>query len=128
MTQTAENTTELPFEDGYERLQAISARLNQDEVPVSEMCDLFAEGKGLEQALTAFLDTQRARVEAIERGEGIRAFQITKTPEASEAWGDEDLLEFESATPDPAPAPARAPAPAPEPSIAAGASDDDIPF
>ena len=47
MTHIA-NATELSFEQGYERLQAISARLNQDEVPVSEMCDLFAEGKGLE--------------------------------------------------------------------------------
>ena len=42
------------------------------------MCDLFAEGKGLEQALTAFLDTERARVEAIERGEGVHAFRISR--------------------------------------------------
>jgi exodeoxyribonuclease VII small subunit len=73
MTETA---TEVTFEAGYERLQKIAARLNQEEVPVSEMCALFAEGKGLESALTGFLDTQQAQVEAIERGEGVRAFRI----------------------------------------------------
>ncbi len=75
-------TTSLTFETGYERLQQIAGRLNQEAVPVSEMCDLFAEGKGLEQALTDYLDKQRARVEAIQNGEGIRAFKITgQTPE-----------------------------------------------
>lgn len=73
----ATQPTELTFEQGYDRLQEIATRLGDDNVPVSEMCDLFAEGKGLEQALTGFLDTQRARVEAIERGEGVREFRIT---------------------------------------------------
>ncbi len=82
--------TKLSFEAGYERLQEISGRLNEDEVPVSEMCDLFAEGKGLEIALTGFLDTQRDRVESIERGEGIRAFRITRTADAGE------LLQFDT--------------------------------
>jgi exonuclease VII small subunit len=88
MNQIAETTdtaepTELTFEAGYERLQEIAARLNEDEVPVSEMCDLFAEGKGLEIALIGLLDTQRERVEAIERGEGIRAFRINRNSEAT---------------------------------------------
>ena len=69
---------ELDFEAGYARLQAIADRLSDAAVPVSEMCDLFAEGKGLEIALTEFLDTERARVEAIERGEGIRRFRISR--------------------------------------------------
>jgi exodeoxyribonuclease VII small subunit len=69
-------TTRLTFEQGYARLQAIAERLNEADVPVSEMCDLFAEGKGLERSLTAFLDTQRARVEAIDRGEGVHSFEI----------------------------------------------------
>ncbi len=47
------------------------------------MCDLFAEGKGLEIALTGFLDTQRERVEAIERGEGIRVFRINRTSDGA---------------------------------------------
>lgn len=74
---TVTEPTQLTFEQGYERLQQIAARLGDDDVPVSEMCDLFAEGKGLEQALSGFLDTQRARVEAIERGEGVREFRIS---------------------------------------------------
>jgi exodeoxyribonuclease VII small subunit len=91
-------TTELSFEKGYERLQTIAGRLNEEEVPVSEMCDLYAEGKGLEQALTTFLDAQRSRVEAIERGEGIQAFRITtaggpapESPEQPSAFQPDEL-------------------------------------
>ncbi len=72
-------TRELTFEHGYQRLQTIAGRLAEEEVPVSEMCDLFAEGKGLEKALTSYLDEQRSRVDAIEAGEGIQAFKIAAT-------------------------------------------------
>lgn len=122
MSDTTE-TAELTFEAGYERLQTIAGRVNEDEVPVSEMCDLYGEGKGLEQALTAFLDEQRALVEAIERGEGIQAFRITQTAAApsdddgDEEWDDDDVTPTSRFEP--------APPPAPKP---AGASDDDIPF
>jgi exodeoxyribonuclease VII small subunit len=67
---------DITFESGYRRLQEIAERLNSDEVPVHEMCDLFAEGTGLHQALSGYLRDQRARVEAIERGEGVQAFRI----------------------------------------------------
>ena len=66
----------VTFENGYRRLQEISERVNSDEVPVHEMCDLFAEGKGLATALTGYLDEQKARVEAIERGDEIQAFRV----------------------------------------------------
>ena len=68
--------TQVTFEDGDRRLQGIAERLNSDEVPVHEMCDLFAEGTGLHQALTGYLREQKARVEAIERGEGVQPFRI----------------------------------------------------
>lgn len=68
--------TQVTFEDGYRRLQGIAERLNSDEVPVHEMCDLFAEGTGLHQALSGYLREQKARVEAIERGEGVQPFRI----------------------------------------------------
>ena len=68
--------TDITFEAGYRRLQDIAERLGSDEVPVHEMCDLFAEGKGLEQALAAYLNEQKERVEKIERGEGMRAFRV----------------------------------------------------
>ena len=66
----------VTFEKGYRRLQEISERVNSEEVPVHEMCDLFAEGKGLALALGGYLEEQKARVEAIERGEGIKAFRV----------------------------------------------------
>ncbi len=80
VTAAEATPTPVTFEEGYERLQRIATRLNQEDVPVSEMCELFEQGKGLEQALTAYLDTQRARVEAIQNGEGIRAFKIASGP------------------------------------------------
>jgi exodeoxyribonuclease VII small subunit len=76
-------TQTITFEAGYARLQEIADRLNSDEVPVHEMCELFSEGKGLEQALTGYLDEQKSTVEAIDRGEGIRAFRIV-APEPDE--------------------------------------------
>lgn len=69
-------TSSITFETGYRRLQEISERVNSDEVPVHEMCDLFAEGKGLATALTSYLDEQKARVDAIERGDEIHAFKV----------------------------------------------------
>lgn len=121
--------TSLRFEEAYDRLHEIQTRVTSEEVPVAEMCDLFAEGKGLQQACMTYLDEQKSRVEAIERGEGIQAFRIV-APEPGETrsssgdasssadpeWMD-DELEFEPASP---PAPA---SPATIPS-----ADDDIPF
>jgi len=108
--------TALTFEEGYSRLQTISQRVTSEEVPVAEMCDLFAEGKGLETALTTYLDEQKGRVEAIERGEGIQAFRIVApssvNAEAAPA-ADVPLVPEAFA---PAPPPPKTPA------------DDDIPF
>jgi Exonuclease VII small subunit len=52
--------TAVTFEQGYARLQEIAERVTSEQVPVAEMCDLFAEGKGLQTALTTYLDDQRA--------------------------------------------------------------------
>ena len=87
-------STDVTFETGYRRLQEIAERLGSDEVPVHEMCDLFAEGKGLEQALGAYLSEQKERVEAIERGEGMRAFRVVPPGGgAAEAPGEEPVKE-----------------------------------
>jgi exodeoxyribonuclease VII small subunit len=69
-------SAELTFEDGYTRLQAIATRLGSDDVPVSEMVDLYAAGKALEAALLSYLDEAKGRIEAIERGEGVQQFRI----------------------------------------------------
>jgi exodeoxyribonuclease VII small subunit len=85
--------TPITFEKGYRRLQEISERVSSDEVPVHEMCELFAEGKGLERALSDYLAEQRSRVEGIDRGEEIRAFRIVPPAEqaAEPAAGDDSL-------------------------------------
>jgi hypothetical protein len=77
------------------------------------MADLFAEGKGLDKALSDHLAAQKDRIELIERG-GIRAFRIVPRegvggvrPEGGDAPpADADL----------------------GPASPTGASDDDIPF
>lgn len=79
--------TAVTFEAGYDRLKVIADRIDQEEVPVSELCDLFAEGKGLELALTNYLETQKARLETIERGDGVQAFRIVAA-DADEAGRD----------------------------------------
>jgi len=84
MTQTT-TPAAVTFEAGYDRLQRVAERLNEENVPVSEMCDLFAEGKGLEQALTGYLDSQRARVDAIQAGEGVRQFTIVSAADSAPA-------------------------------------------
>jgi len=112
--------TALTFESGYTRLKTIAELVTSEDVPVAEMCDLFAEGKGLQTALTDYLDEQKGRVEAIERGEGIRAFRIvaptatdvapaTHRPRAADSPSATDMT-F-------APTPARS-----------TSADDDIPF
>jgi len=117
MTDTA---TELTFEAGYQRLQDIAARLSQDEVPVSEMCALFGEGKGLESALTGFLDTQRAKVESIERGEGVHAFRIVGATSSAPAGVTDDDIDWDGASTSDF-------VPSPKPANPASA-EDDIPF
>lgn len=82
------NVKTVTFEDGYERLQTIAERVNSEEVPVDELCDLFAEGKGLEKALSDYLAEQKARVEQIERGEGVQAFKV-EAPETATGQSDE---------------------------------------
>jgi exodeoxyribonuclease VII small subunit len=78
----------VTFEDGYERLQTIAERVNSEEVPVDELCDLFAEGKGLEKALSDYLAEQKERVEQIERGEGVQTFKV-EAPEAAPTAAEE---------------------------------------
>lgn len=109
----------ITFEEGYDRLKQIGERVNSDAVPVHEMVELFAEGKGLDQSLTAYLTEAKSRVEAIERGEGdVHQFTITAPSD-----GDDNAT-----------ATARSDAPlgggdfSAAPAPAASAADDDIPF
>jgi exodeoxyribonuclease VII small subunit len=76
---------DITFEDGYRRLQEIAEQVNEAEVPVDRMGDLFAEGKGLDKALTDHLAEQKTRIERIERGEEIHAFRIVAPDDAASA-------------------------------------------
>jgi exodeoxyribonuclease VII small subunit len=70
------DATDITFEQGYRRLEQIAELVNSDKVSVDQMCELFAEGKGLDRALSAYLAEQKGRIERIERGEEIQAFRI----------------------------------------------------
>ena len=84
MSPTNKNEpTKIDFETGYGRLKEIAEKVNAEEVPVHEMCELFAEGKGLEQALTKYLSEQKTQIEDIERGDGVKPFQIVPPDQSS---------------------------------------------
>jgi exodeoxyribonuclease VII small subunit len=87
--------TPITFEDGYRRLQEIAEQVNEEEVPVDRMADLFAEGKGLEKALANHLAEQQARIEGIERGDEVHAFRIVPPGDAAPA-GDDEPVEGDS--------------------------------
>ena len=76
--------TKIDFETGYERLKEIAERVNSAEVPVHEMCELFAEGKGLEEALTRYLSEQKTHIEEIEHGDGVKPFEIVSPDQVSQ--------------------------------------------
>ena len=76
MSDAIASVTEVTFEAGYDRLKAIVARLDDDDVSVDEMCRLFAEGKGLEKELRVYLEEQQGRLDEIEAGENLPAFRI----------------------------------------------------
>ncbi len=90
MTKTKTKT--ITFENGYRRLQEIADEVNRAEIPVDRMGDLFAEGKGLEKALTDHLAAQKARIEQIERGEEVQTFRIaTASANGNESGKEDDL-------------------------------------
>jgi exodeoxyribonuclease VII small subunit len=83
LTRTAA-AAEVTFEDGYAKLKDIVARLDADDVSVHEMCELFAQGKGLEKALRGYLTTQKGKLDSIEAGEDLPNFVIV-APGVAEA-------------------------------------------
>lgn len=108
--------TEVTFEAGYEELKGIVARLDADDVTVHEMCELFARGKGLEQALRRYLTTQQSKLDEIEGGNNVPQFAIV-APSAP----DEDARPRA----DRVAVPAGSSGP---PATPSGVADDDIPF
>jgi exodeoxyribonuclease VII small subunit len=74
--QTASQPTQVVFEGGYERLKEIGARLDAGDVTVAEMCDLYAEGKGLGRALMEYLDEREGELKEIDEGRNLPRFRV----------------------------------------------------
>jgi exodeoxyribonuclease VII small subunit len=68
----------VSFEQGLERLEAIAERLGEAELSVEETIALLREGKGLEQALRAYLETAERDLQEIEEGRGLTAFVVDR--------------------------------------------------
>jgi len=88
------NSTEVTYEDGLHRLEAIIARLEGDDVPVGEMMNLLREGKGLEQALRTYLDQCQGELAEIEAGRNLPEFAVIATagPAGATQSPEEDAL------------------------------------
>jgi exodeoxyribonuclease VII small subunit len=72
-TQTREQIT---FEQGYEELKSIVARLDDPELPIHEMFEGFRRGKGLEKTLRAYLQEREGELAELEEGNNLAEFEI----------------------------------------------------
>jgi len=68
--------TAITFEEGYDELKQIVARLDEEEITVHEMCEQFARGKGLEKALRGYLDEKQGQLQEIEEGRRVPEFRV----------------------------------------------------
>lgn len=66
----------ITFEQGYEELKAIVARLDDPDLPIHEMFEGFRRGKGLEQALRAYLQEREGELAELEAGNDLVEFRI----------------------------------------------------
>ena len=68
----------VSFEAGLERLEEIAEKLGEAELSVEETIALLRDGKGLEQALRAYLETAEKDLQEIEKGKGLTEFSIER--------------------------------------------------
>jgi exonuclease VII small subunit len=111
LSKKTDGPVQISFEDGYERMKRISASLESTDLTVSEMCQSYAEGKGLGKALLAYLDEREGELKEIDEGKNLPAFEIVATrnhasPRGAEPASASDLGEAANS----------------------GASEDEIPF
>jgi exodeoxyribonuclease VII small subunit len=111
--------TAVTFERGYEQLKNIVDRLDADDVSVHESCELFAQGKGLENALRSYLTEQKGKLDDIEAGKNLPEFRIV-APDDGPAVRAVDVSDFDSDV-------VLAPLP-PVPPVVMPSADDEIPF
>jgi exodeoxyribonuclease VII small subunit len=95
MTKKTESQP-ISFEDGYDRMKQISAKLESDDLTVSEMCQSYAEGKALGKALLAYLDEREGELKEIDEGKNLPAFEIVANANETTASGRvaEDEIPF----------------------------------
>lgn len=74
---------DITFEQGYEELKGIVARLGGEDISVHEMFEGFRRGKGLEQALRSYLTEREGELTEIEQGNNLPEFNIV-APSAPE--------------------------------------------
>jgi exodeoxyribonuclease VII small subunit len=67
---------QITFEQGYEELKAIVARLDDPELPIHEMFEGFRRGKGLEKTLRAYLQEREGELAELEEGNNLAEFEI----------------------------------------------------
>lgn len=66
----------ITFEQGYEELKSIVARLDDPELPIHEMFEGFRRGKGLEKTLRAYLQEREGELAELEEGNNLAEFEI----------------------------------------------------
>jgi exodeoxyribonuclease VII small subunit len=67
---------QITFEQGYEELKGIVARLDDPELPIHEMFEGFRRGKGLERTLRAYLQEREGELAELEEGNNLAEFEI----------------------------------------------------
>lgn len=75
-TDGAAAREDITFEQGYEELKGIVARLGEEDISVHEMFEGFRRGKGLEQALRGYLTEREGELTEIEQGNNLPEFNI----------------------------------------------------
>lgn len=78
---------EITFEQGYEELKSIVARLDDPELPIHEMFEGFRRGKGLERTLRAYLQEREGELAELEAGNNLAEFEIVASSAGSAAGG-----------------------------------------
>jgi exodeoxyribonuclease VII small subunit len=76
---------QITFEQGYEELKGIVARLDDPELPIHEMFEGFRRGKGLEKTLRAYLQEREGELAELEAGDNLAEFEIVASSAGSPA-------------------------------------------
>lgn len=86
-TGTAAAPERITFEQGYEELKRIVARLDDPELPIHEMFEGFRRGKGLEKTLRAYLQEREGELADLEEGNNLAEFEIVASSAGPTAAG-----------------------------------------